>query len=607
MKRFVFVVIAVLLALTPVLSAGAAPVAQEEMMVYTVQSGDTLTGISKTYLGRATAYLEIVEATNTSTEPGIAMIEDPNVIITGWKIVIPTPEILPEMPVEMTDTMVVAVSGEVADWDPASAVFWIGNEILQNAYDPLVEFGMTTGPEGYPKFDTSKIEGVVAESWEVSEDGSVTTFHIRKGITFQNGDALTAQDVRDSFERYLQLPSTAQWLISDPGQIQDISQLTVIDDYTIAFDTGGPNPLLLGVLTEMNMMIMNVDQVLENATADDPWATEWAKTNVAGSGAYTVASWEPGVQVVLEAYEDYWRGSPSIKKVIYRIVPSPEDRMLLIRNGDVDVIYELPLKDIVSMRDAPGVDVISYLTHGNQYMHMMNTVPPFDNKAFREAILYAIPYKRIIEEANYGLAGPLTSPIPWQVQYALEGSWPYTSQDLEMAKQKLAEAGYPNGEGAPELTFDLKLGVPEEEATAIYIQSALAEIGLTMNLNKMNAAAHTEKGMSHESAFTMWYFIPYVPDAQYHLFWNFTTGGGTFNFSEYYNARVDEIVGELLPNTLDEPTRKALIEEAQLIISADAPQGLLYQPSWNLATRDTVKGFRIRSDSLVPWWFLSKE
>ena len=90
MKRFVFVMIAVLLALTPIVSAGAAPAAQEEMMVYTVQAGDTLTGISKTYLGRATAYLEIVEATNTSTEPDINMIEDPNVIVAGWKIVIPT-------------------------------------------------------------------------------------------------------------------------------------------------------------------------------------------------------------------------------------------------------------------------------------------------------------------------------------------------------------------------------------------------------------------------------------------------------------------------------------------------------------------------------------
>lgn len=606
MRRFVFVVIAVLLALTPVFSVGAAPAA-EDFTIHVVQPGDTLTDISKMYLGRATAYLEVVEATNTSTEPDINMIEDPNVIVVGWRIVVPTPEILPEMPVGETDTVVVAVSGDVADWDPASGVFWIGNEIIQNCYDPLVEFGMTMGPEGYPRFDSSKIEGVIAESWETSEDGSVTTFHIRKGMTFQNGDAVTAQDVKDSFERYLNFPGTAQWLISDPGQIQDISQLTVVDDYTIEFDTGGPNPILLPVLTEMNMMIMNVDQILENATDDDPQAGEWAKTNVAGSGAYRIANWEPGVQVVLEAYEDYWRGEPAIKKVIYHIVPSPEDRMLLLRNGDVDVIYELPLKDVNSMKSAPGVNVISYLTHGDQYMHMMNTVPPFDNKAFREAILYAIPYERIINEANYGLAGPLTSPVPRGVPYALEGVWPYSSQNLDMAKQKLAEAGYPNGEGAPVLTFDLKTGVPEEEATAVYIQSALAEIGLTMNLNKMNAAAHTEKGMSHESPFTFWYFIPYVPEAQYHLFWNFSTGGGTFNFSEYQNDRVDEIVMELLPQTLDEAARKALIEEAQTIIAGDAPQGLLYQPTWNLATRDVIEGFRIRSDHLVPWWWLSKK
>ena len=605
MKRFVFVVIAVLLALTPVLSAGAAPSAQEDVTVYTVQSGDTLSDISKTYLGTATEYLLIVSATNASTEPGIAMIEDPNFIVTGWKIVVPTPAIIPEMPVGESDTLVVAVSGDIADWDPATVTFWIALEVVANSYDTLVEFGMTPGPEGYPRFDPSKIEGVAAESWEVSEDGSVTTFHIRKGMTFHNGDAVTAQSVKKSFERYFEVPGTAQWLITDPGQIKDPSQLEVIDDYTIAFHTPGPNPLLLPVLTEINMMIMNVDQVMENATADDPQAGEWAKTNVAGSGAYKVASWEPGVQLVLEAYEDYWRGEPKLKKIIYRVVPSPEDRNLLLINGDVDVIYEVPLKDVTSMREAPGVNVVLWVTHGNQYLHMMNTVPPFDNKAFREAILYAIPYERLIEEANYGLAGPLTSPIPRQVQYALEGVWPY-KYDVEMAKQKLAEAGYPNGEGAPTLEFALKSGVVAEEATIVYIQSALAEIGLTLNINKMSMAAHTEQGQNHELPFTFWYFIPFVPEPQYHLYWNFTTGS-PFNFSEYSNARVDEIVIDLLPSTLDPAERKALVEEAQRIISADAPQGLLYQPTWNEATRSVVKGFEIRSDSMNTWWGFSKE
>jgi peptide/nickel transport system substrate-binding protein len=499
-------------------------------------------------------------------------------------------------------TLTIAVSGDIAGWDPATSIYWLANEVIINTHDTLIDYATTTDAEGRPIRDITQFIPRLAESWEVSQDGMSFTFKVRKNAKFNNGDPVDAAAVKRSYERLLNIPSLAQFLLADVAFVRKPEQIVVEDDHTVTFNLDQPNPIFLKVLQEMNMVIVNVAQIEAEGGADMEAQKEWASNHPTGTGAYVLDKFEPGVELVLKANPQHWGDPAHYSTIVYKIVPNAENRLLLLRNGDVDVVYEIPLKDFAELDKNPNINAFATPTYGNLYMLLGRNLEPWDNPLLRQAIAYAIPYQTIIEEVTYGLAKRAPSWIP----VGLEGFKPASpyKHDPKKAAQLLEEAGYPDGKGLPPITFYLKMGVPEEEQAIVYIQAELAKIGIKMDIQKLSLAAHSEKLAKHELPFTYNFWIPYVPDPVYHLYWNFRTADtGCCNYLSYTNSEMDKIIDQGLVE-LDMEVRKSLVERAQDIIVDDPPQIAIYHPTWNLAMQAAITGYYCWPDVLVRFEYM---
>lgn len=316
--------------------------------------------------------------------------------------------------------------------------------------------------------------------------------------------------------------------------------------------------------------------------------------------------YEAGVELVLTASPNYWGEPPFYKKVVYKIVPDVQNRLLLLQNGDVDMVYEAPLKDMETLKANPNLKAYATPTFGTLFWWLGANAEPWSKLELRQAIVYSIPYETIINDVTYGYALPATSWIPVGLESHIDAS-PYT-YDLEKAKELLAAAGYPEGKGLPPITFYSKQGVPEEEQVAVYIQAELAKIGIQMDIQPIALAAHSEKLASHEPglfAFNFW--IPYVPDPIYSLYWNFKySESGCCNYGSYNNPTVDELITKGLTE-LDTTVRNGYSEEVQKIVAADLPSMPIYHPTWNLAMLKGVMGYSYYPDTLLRFAQLFEE
>jgi peptide/nickel transport system substrate-binding protein len=517
-------------------------------------------------------------------------------------IVVPTT--VPTQPPAADTTLTIAVSGDIAGWDPLTVIYWLANEVIVNTHDTLVTFPVGTDAAGNPVRDISQIQGLAAESFE-NEGNKIFTFHLRKNAGFRNGDPVTAQAVKDNFVRGLNDPTTfTSWLLTEQAQIKSADQIEVLDDYTLRVTLPQPNIMFLKVLTEVNIAIVNVNEVNQHgATMEEQM--KWVAANTTGSGAYYVDSYEAGNQLTLKANPHWWGGAPYYDTVIYKVIPDAENRLLLLQNGDVDMVYEIPLKDYASLKENPNVQAYAIPTLGTLFYWTGSQVDPWTNPTLREALAYAVPYDTIINDVYYGLATRAMSwmpPLPGQVEVV-----PYT-YDLEKAKSLLAEAGYPGGAGLPPISFKAKQGVPEEEEAAVYIQASLAEIGVTMNIETMALAAHSEMQANHTPgmfAFNFW--IPYVPDPVYSLFWTFYTGAsGCCNYASYSNPEVDSLLDAAAIEP-DLETRNADVEQVQRIIATNPPSIPLVHPTWNTAMRAAIQGYSYYPDTLLRFADMSEK
>src|SRR5580658_9749227 len=201
-----------------------------------------------------------------------------------------------------------------------------------STYDRLVSF-CRKQLNGKWVFDLDKINGELAESYDVSPDGLKLTFHLRKDAKFQDGTPVTAEDVKWSLDRAVTAPvlGKAQLLT---GSMTSADQFKVIDPLTFEVTLPKPDKLALPNLATVYPIIINSKLAKEHATPDDPWAMAWLKDHTAGSGAYVLENFKPGEQAILKRNEDWNRGSAtkpaSFKRIIIQSVPEPATRANLV-------------------------------------------------------------------------------------------------------------------------------------------------------------------------------------------------------------------------------------------------------------------------------------
>jgi peptide/nickel transport system substrate-binding protein len=468
--------------------------------------------------------------------------------------------------------------------DQARMVAW-------NVYDRLVTHGTKTMPNGATGYDASVFEPELAESWEVLDEGRTLIFHLRKDATFHDGNPVTAEDVKWSFDRAVAAGGFPTIQMA-AGSLTSPDQFSVVDDYTFKITFEKANKLSLPDCAVPVPCIVNKKLVMEHVTEADPWGLEWTQRNDAGGGGYMVQSWKPGDQLVLTRFDDWKSGpAPQLKRIVFRQIASPGTRRALLEKGDVDISVGLPPKDYAEMATSDTVRVVGTPVQGDLLFIDMNVqMKPFDNLKVRQAIAHAIPYQQIMDGALYNRGVPMFGADPSTTSFP--PAWPTPSPfstDLDKAKALLAEAGLADGFETT-LSYDLSQATTREPI-ALLVQESLGKIGVKVTLEKVPGANWFANMASKSMPFVIAEFYPWLDYPEYHFFWTYHGGNNSvFNTCNYVNPKLDEQI-EIARFAKDDAAYKEALTNMVNIVMADVPRIPLAQLFGDVAMQPNIEDY----------------
>lgn len=367
--------------------------------------------------------------------------------------------------------LVVAQGAGVESWDPPAGWDTASEWIEMNVYDCLV----------YPDRETGQIVGWLAESYE-NTSPTVWRMNLREGVTFHNGAPFTAEDVKFSIDRIIN-GSREEFIVFD--QWAFVKEVRIIDPLTVEIETDQPDPAFLSKLSGTGCGIVPKAYVEE--VGKDGLANEGV-----GTGPFRLVEYDRNSFVSLEANDDYWGGRPAIDELIFRVIPEVSTRVAELETGGVDVAPGVLPQDWERIEENQDRKIVHYLTDRVWELTLAHTPPEgVDAVAtsipeIREAIDLAIDRAELVDLVG-GFGEPtltrLTPPIPCadQVDPPLYGQNPYNP---ERAREILAEVGYPDVPGGPELvlhsSFGQYLGQREIAET---VAAMLEEVGFQVRLD----------------------------------------------------------------------------------------------------------------------------
>jgi len=313
----------------------------------------------------------------------------------------------------------------------------------------------------------------LAESWSVSPDGLVYEFVLRRGVKFHNGDPMTADDVKFSFERYRGVSAK---ILKDK-----VKQVQVVDPLRVRFQLREPWP---DFLTFYATLATGAAWIVPRRYIEKVGDEGFKKAPI-GAGPYRFVSFTPGVELIVEAYEQYWRKTPSVRRVVLKAVSDDVTRAAMLKRGEIDIAYVFRGAIAEDIRRTAGLTLKPVRFYGEQWLlftEQWDPKSPWADRRVRLAVNHAIDRQAMNESLTLGFSRMTGSIIPRDFEF----SWPAPpyAYDAAKARQLLAEAGYPRGLEA-ELWTDT--GFAEQtEAIANY----LAAVGIRTRTRILERAAY---------------------------------------------------------------------------------------------------------------------
>ena len=422
----------------------------------------------------------------------------------------------------------------------------------------------------------------LAESWSLSKDGLVQEFVLRQGVKFHNGEPVTADDVKFSFERYR---GAANKVMKDK-----VAAVEVVDPGRVRFRFKEPWPDFMtyyGSLTTGAGWI--VPRKYLEKVGDDGF-----KRAPVGAGPYRFVSFNPGVELVLEANESYWRKSPSVKRLVLKSIPDEATRLAMLKRGEADVVYLLQSALAEEARRTAGLTlrptpIVS--THWLAFLDQWDPKSPWADRRVRLAANHAIDRQVMNEAITLGFSRITWSIIPQSFDFYWQPpAYPY---DPVRAKQLLAEAGYPKGFDAGDFWCEPATATMSEAAIG-YLQAA----GIRVRLRPLERAAFF-KGYQEKKLKDIAYTITGAFGNAATRIETFVTSGGTYVYGGYpdIDGLFREQAGEL-----DRKRREAMLQRIQQLMH----EKVMYAPIWELGFIH-AQGPRVAESGLglIPGWAFS--
>src|SRR5262245_24956081 len=313
----------------------------------------------------------------------------------------------------------------------------------------------------------------LAESWTTSKDGLTYEFVLRKGVKFHNGEPVTGEDVKFSFERY---KGAAAKLLKDK-----VREVQVVDPGRVRFHLKEPWPDFMTFYgTSATGAAWIVPKKYVEKVGDDGF-----KRAPVGAGPYRVVSFNPGVDLVMEAFEGYWRKVPGVKRLVFRSMPDETTRAAALKAGEVDIVYLLSGPTAEEVRKTPGLRLAAAKPPGVVFLdptEQWDPKSPWTDRRVRLAASHALDRNALNQAETLGLSRPTGALIPRVLDFARPYEPP--SYDPAQARKLLAEAGYPNGFDAGDLP-PFPPYVSLAEAVGGYLQA----VGIKTRMRTMERAA----------------------------------------------------------------------------------------------------------------------
>lgn len=457
-------------------------------------------------------------------------------------------------------TVVLMGHQEVAGLSPDDSGPTVQFVMITNIHNALVELD-----------ENFEFENVLAESVDISEDGLTYTFNLREGVLFHDGEEFTAEDVVYTSEFYGN-PDNGSVQANDYASVVSVE---AVDDYTVAFTLEQPNAAFM-TFTATNFIVP--------AHYHSEVGEEVYRTAPIGTGAFKLKEWRATEFTELEAFDDHFRGRPNIDILRLDVVPEPSVRAIALTTGDADSsVWPLLVENSLQFADDPSFNVFRTSASAVNHFPLNNTNPVLAEKAVRQAMMYAINRQQVIDDIFSGAAVVAQSNLSPAFAFYANPDVKTYEYDVDQAMALLDEAGWVLGDDGVRVKDDLRLsftctvitGDQARRPEAEVVQQYLGEVGIEMILEEAPVASILEgmRAGTMDCSLFNWTYGSSDPDATVNL----ATGGGN-NFSQYSNARVDELLVAGLAET-DLEARQAIYYEIQEIVAEEVP--FIYMMYWD--------------------------
>ncbi|HET6696008.1 MAG TPA: ABC transporter substrate-binding protein [Gaiellaceae bacterium] len=443
--------------------------------------------------------------------------------------------------------------------------------------------GMLGATGEYLSFSDENLElqPRLAESWEPNDDGSVWTFKIRSGVTFHNGAPMTSEDVVATFEKLINPDGGSANAQSALGGVLSAGNMEAPDETTVVFNLDAPNGNFPTLVSSANYNAIIIPADLDPA--------DWGQT-FEGTGPFKLQSFTPQQGATFVRNDAYWGDKANPDTVDVKFYAEEAPMIVALQGDEVDFVEHFSVAGGKALLDNPDVQVIAIQTATHRQLHMRTDKEPFTDARVRQAIALAIDRNALVDGLWEGLAD-IGNDSPFAPVYpSTDTSVPQREQDIEQAKQLLADAG---AEG-----FTVQLDtwdgfeIPD---LAQLVKSAAAEIGVTINLNITDAGTYYGDGVYGKSPWldSVMGITDYGHRPVPNVYLTAALAGdpklGVWNSAHFKNDDYDELVRQYVA-ALDVETQKGVAKQIQELLLEETPIIFPYFYNFLSAAKPNLQG-----------------
>ena len=451
------------------------------------------------------------------------------------------------------------------------------------------------------KGDTTEYAPALADSYEVSKDGTEFVFRLHPNVTFSDGEPANAQAWKLSLERQMALNMGMSYALGTVKSTEAPDDLTFVvktSSFTDAFESA--------FASNYGVMLLSPKAINDHKGND--WAQSFFRSNMVGTGPYLLENYTPGQSAAFKKNPSYWRGwsGPHASQVNVEYLHAASTAQLELQQGALDAAVLLPDNVMAALRGQPGINLLEYPSFNEQYLALNCLNGPTANKQVRQAIAYGFDYGAYVKQINsqYKTAKQPAGPVPSTMTEYVPGLPMYTYEPAK-AKQLLKEAGYPNGGFT--LSCFVQEAYPWTSEAAQLFQSNMSDLGITVNPRSLAAAAFegatANKAAAPGSVPIVWWPTLNTPyDYLWACFNSAAWGDGGYNKAWYSNKQVDNLM-DTANATSDPAKRLSLFGQAERLIIDDTPYLFLMEQPYEEPQNVKLHGFQFNGMHIYTYNF----